>query len=108
LGQEYHAAIENLAIRIAKLRIEKGISAQKMSVAIGRSRGYIAQLERKHNLPSMNEFFYLCDFLGITPREFFDEEIESPAIYLELMNNIKKLDTEQLTNINGIVKALLK
>lgn len=94
--------------RLIKLRMKDGASARSMSRAIGQSNGYIAQIERKHNLPSMTVFFYICDYLKISPREFFDGEVELPAIFCELNNNLKELDEEQLINVNNIVKGLLK
>lgn len=94
--------------RLIKLRMKKGVSAREMSLSIGQSKGYVAQIERKHNLPSMTVFFFICDYLNITPKEFFDVEVEFPAIYLELMNNLKTLDEDYLININNIVKGLLK
>ena len=84
------------------------ISAQKMSLEMGQNKGYIAQIERKHNLPFMEGFIYICDYLKISPKEFFDDDIELPAIYSELCNNIKELDEDQLININNLVKGLLK
>ncbi len=88
--------------------MKKGVSAREMSLSMGQSKGYIAQIERKHNLPSMTVFFYICDYLNITPREFFDSEVEFPIVYLELINNLKDLGEEQLINVNNIVKGLLK
>jgi transcriptional regulator with XRE-family HTH domain len=108
MSVEYHANIEFFALRLAKLRMKKGISAQKMSGCIGRSRSYIGQLERKFSLPTMNEFFYICDFLEVLPKDFFDGEVEFPSVFLEMLNNMKKLDEEQLKSINTIVKGILK
>lgn len=108
LDEYYKDYLNYFSKRLAKLRMEKGVSAREMSLSIGQSAGYIGQMERMHSLPSMSVFFCICDYLRITPKEFFDEGIEVPTIYLELMNNIKNLDREQLLNINNIVKSLAK
>jgi len=94
--------------RITALRIKKDVAARAMSLAIGQSRGYVAQIERKKALPSMVAFFDICEFFHITPKEFFDDELQFPAIYEELCKNLKRLDDEQLTNINNVVKNILK
>ena len=78
--------------RLIKLRMKKGVSAREMSLSIGQSVGYIAQIERKHNLPSMNVLFYICEYLNITPKDFFDEGIDAPEIYGELTKNLKELN----------------
>ncbi|MCL2774567.1 MAG: helix-turn-helix domain-containing protein [Oscillospiraceae bacterium] len=94
--------------RLAKLRTSKGVSARNMSLSIGQSANYINKIENKKAFPKMQNFFYICEYLGITPKEFFDDEIKFPAIYSELFGNLKELDEEQITNINNIVKGLLK
>ena len=58
--------------RLAELRLQKDVSAREMSQSIGQSENYICNIENHHNLPSMSVFFYICDYLRITPQEFFD------------------------------------
>jgi transcriptional regulator with XRE-family HTH domain len=108
LNDYYNDYLDYFASRISKLRTAKGVSARDMSLSIGQSEGYIGQIERKHNLPSMSAFLCVCEYLSITPKEFFDDVIEAPAVFLELMENSKNLNEEQLTNINNIVKDLKK
>ena len=68
--------------RLASLRTAKGVSARDMSLSIGQSANYINKIENKKAYPSMTAFFYICEFLGITPKDFFDEgnaHPQSPA-----------------------------
>lgn len=58
--------------RLSKLRINKGVSARDMSLSIGQSPSYINNIETGISYPSMTAFFYICEFLNITPMEFFD------------------------------------
>ena len=60
--------------RLIKLRERKGVSAREMSLAIGQSPGYINGLENRYGFPSMQVFFYICEYLDVTPSEFFDAE----------------------------------
>ena len=64
--------------RLEKLRSEKGVSARDMSLSIGQSAGYINALENRNGFPSMQVFFYICEYLGVTPAEFFDSDIAIP------------------------------
>ena len=66
---------EEFPQRLAELRTKKGVSARDMSLSIGQGPGYINNIENGHNLPSMSVFFYICDYLGITPSEFFDLDV---------------------------------
>lgn len=58
--------------RILKLRMEKGVSARGMSLALGQSPNYIYNLENRLALPSMTVFFSICDYFQMTPKEFFN------------------------------------
>lgn len=99
---------EMFPIRLAELRTKKGVSARDMSLSIGQNPGYINNIETGKALPSMSAFFFICDFLGITPKEFFDTDSKDPEELRTLTENLKKLDQNQLQNISSIVKDLIK
>lgn len=61
---------EDFAKRLSALRQEKGASARDMSLSLGQNAGYINNIENGHNLPSMTVFFYICEYLGITRKNF--------------------------------------
>ena len=63
---------EGFALRLAQLRNKKGVSARDMSLSIGQNAGYINTIESGKAFPSMTVFFYICEYLDITPEEFFD------------------------------------
>ena len=46
-----------------------------MSLAMGQSPNYINNIENKKSLPSMQMFLYICEFLGVEPKEFFEDEV---------------------------------
>lgn len=92
--------------RLAKLRTQKGVSARDMSLTLGQANNYINNIENKKSLPSMQAFFYICDFLGVTPQEFFDEGNPYPEALQELMAEAKKLDAESMDYILGIMRKL--
>ena len=57
--------------RITQLRLQRGVSEYKMSYELGHSRGYVNNISSGKTLPSMTEFFAICEYFGITPVEFF-------------------------------------
>ena len=85
---------EMFPYRLAKLRNNKGVSARDMSLSIGQNAGYINNIETGKALPSMASFFYICEYLGITPKDFFDFEAQDPVMQKELIAKIKLLDTQ--------------
>lgn len=97
---------EAFARRLTQLRMQKGVSARDMSLSIGQSESYINKIENKVALPSMSVFFFICDYLGVSPSEFFDEGIEYPEKMKEIIENLKSLNTEQLEHIHTIIKDI--
>lgn len=96
------------ARRIAQLRLKKGVSSREMSLALGQNVGYISNIECGKALPSMASFFYICDYLGVTPSEFFDVDSHNPETLHILMEELKLLDDEQLETLLTLVRSMLK
>lgn len=94
--------------RLAQLRLQKGISARDMSLSIGQNPGYINTIENGKSFPTMTNFFYICEYLNITPMEFFDMSSDNPEKLKELTENIKLLNSSQLDAVTMIVNELLK
>lgn len=92
--------------RIAHLRIQKGVSARDMSLSLGQNNSYINQIENKKSMPSLQVLFYICDYFGITPQQFFDEGDTYPAQLAELIEDMKKVDTVTLTHISALIKKI--
>lgn len=99
-------AEERFAERLAQLRIAKGVSARDMSLSIGQSAGYINNIENKKNFPSMTVFFYICDFLEITPNQFFDYGLSAPNEFNHTVEEMKPLSGRQLELIMELVKEI--
>lgn len=99
---------KDFSLRLSKLRERKGVSARDMSLSIGQNPGYINNIETGKSMPSLAGIFYICDYLGITPAEFFDVGSENPARLNELIGYLKLLDDEQLANVTALVKSLSK
>lgn len=97
---------EVFALRLSKLRSQKGVSARDMSLSIGQNQNYINNIENGKSLPSLTVFFYICEFLNITPSEFFDLDSSQPEALRELTEKLKKLSPEYLKHIEAIVDGL--
>ena len=94
------------AERLSTLRTQKNVSAREMSLSLGQNSSYINRIENNHTLPSMRLFFYICEYLEITPKEFFDTEVSNPVLMNEIIDELKKLNTSQLNTILAVAKGL--
>jgi len=87
--------------RITALRVKKNVSEYRMSTDLGHSKSYIQSISSGRSMPSLSEFLYICEYLGVTPREFFDEDIKEPQLVqklYELTRNMSDKDIEVLIN----------
>lgn len=88
--------------------MNKGVSARDMSLSIGQSPNYINGIEGGKNYPSMETFFYICDYFEVTPKEFFDLQSTNPAKVSELMEIVKSLPNEHIDLLIELSKAIQK
>ena len=96
------------ALRLSALRQQKGVSAREMSLALGQNTNYINRIENGKNYPSMQSFFYICEYLGVTPQEFFEEKNAAPTPLNDLIVKLKRLTPSQLATVNAVVDELVQ
>ena len=99
---------KDFAIRLSRLREKKGISARDMSLSIGQNPGYINSIETGKAKPSLEGIFIICEYLGVTPSEFFDLESTNPTKLDAIIEDMKRLNDQQLETIAALVKELAK
>lgn len=99
--------IEEFVERLSTLRQEKGVSARDMSRSIGQNENYINNIENKKAFPSMTSFFYICEFLKITPAAFFEVQNPNPYRIQQIVSDLMKLNSDQLEHIAFIVKEIV-
>ena len=92
--------------RIAELRMQKDVSARDMSLSLGQSASYINKIENGRSLPSMAGFLYICEYLNITPQQFFDADTHTPARARELQRQLERLTPAQAEHILQVVRDL--
>lgn len=99
---------KEFSLRLAQLRSKKGVSARDMSLSIGQNASYINNIENGKALPSMLGFFYICEYLNISPKDFFDTDSKAPEKIQDVLKDLEKIDNEYLDDIANIVKGLAK
>lgn len=98
--------IEWFSNRLTALRMQRGVSARDMSLSLGQSESYINKIENRRTLPSFQGFLYICDYFGLSPREFFDDRLAAPEKTRELLNELECLTPEQAEHVLQIVRDI--
>ncbi len=98
--------VDFLRERITQLRLQKGISEYKMSYDLGHSRGYINNISSGKTLPSMAEFFAICDYFEITPVQFFQSEVQNPKMLQTLMEELAHMNESDLRLLQSLIQRL--
>ena len=90
--------------RITQLRMEKGVSEYQMSLDMGHSRSYIQSIVSGKSLPSMTEFLYMCEYLGVTPSAFFDEQMKNPALLQKAIDEMQSLPDKDILSLLSLIE----
>lgn len=98
--------IKFISDRISYLRIQKGVSARDMSLSIGQNENYINNIENSKSMPSIQGLIYICDYLEVTPSEFFNEDITSPLKINSINKKLTTLNENDLNIIEIVVQRL--
>ena len=94
--------------RITQLRMQKNISARELSLSLGQNEGYITQIENGRKMPSWQGLFYICEYFGISPKEFFDDANPYPDRMGAVVSDLERLSPDTFAHIAIIIKELAK
>ncbi|NBI11522.1 XRE family transcriptional regulator [Colidextribacter sp. OB.20] len=101
--------IEYVRQRITELRLKRNISEYQLSYDIGHSKNYVHNIVTGYSQPSVKELLYLIEVLGVSPRDFFDEESEfrNPQLAKQIIDGIKELSDEDLIAVLLMIQRLI-
>ena len=92
--------------RLIQLRLKKGVSARDMSLSLGQSASYINKIENGRAMPSMEVFFYICDYFGLQPGDFFSEDRGEMIELDALLSQLAQLDEESIFLVRKLIQKL--
>jgi len=92
--------------RITQLRMKKGVSEYKMSLDLGHSGSYVKSISSGRSLPPLKEFLYICEYLDISPRDFFDEDIDNPILVQKALDGMRNMKDKDLLTLLGLIDRL--
>lgn len=58
--------------KIKNLRLERGISQEKLAEYVNMSREHISCIERGKNMPNVETLYYIAEYFQISIKDFFD------------------------------------
>lgn len=97
---------EDFGKRLYELRKVKNVSARDMSLSVGQNAGYINRIENGKAMPSMSIFFFICDYLGVTPSEFFATQVSNPQRLRQCIKQLETLNSSKFENIAAVINDL--
>lgn len=92
--------------RITELREQKGIAEYRMSLELGHSRNYIQNIATGKSKPSIEEFLYICEYLGVTPSDFFDEGNKRPILIQKAVDCMNTLSDKDILLVISLIDRL--
>lgn len=92
----------NIGKRMKELRIQYGLTQQELADRSELTKGFISQLERNQNTPSIGTLLDIIQCLGTTPAEFFADE-EPEQIVFRPEDYFEKIDDENKRAIEWVV-----
>ena len=90
--------------RIKELRVEKGITVNRLANIAGISQSYLRDIELGNKQPTVEYLSYICDALDVTMENFFSESSSGN----ELIDTIKKLSPQQQDALLLFLKTIEK
>lgn len=94
--------------RISELRIQKNISEYQMSLDLGKNKSYIQSLSSGRSLPTMQNFLDICDYLDVSPQQFFDTDLHNLPLFEKAVELIKQLDDDDMLALIPMLNRLVQ
>ena len=88
--------------RMKELRMQYGLTQQELADRAELTKGFISQLERNQNTPSVTTLLDIIQCLGTTPAEFFADEEPEQIVFKE-SDYFEKIDEETNATVEWVV-----
>lgn len=92
-----------IGAKIKRLRLKNGLTQEELGERTDLSKGFISQLERDMNSPSIETLFSLLEVLGTTPRDFFDDADKELKVAFTPQDHVVHKDEEAGYEIDWLV-----
>lgn len=89
--------------KIKRLRLEKGLTQEELGERTDLSKGFISQLERDINSPSIETLFSILNVLGSKPKDFFDDEQSRTKVVFSQEEQTVFMDEEKKYKLHWLI-----
>lgn len=89
--------------KIKRLRLEKGLTQEELGERTDLSKGFISQVERDINSPSIETLFSILNVLGSKPKDFFDDEHSRTKVVYEKVEQTIYEDDEKKYRLRWLI-----
>lgn len=93
--------------RITHFRTAKHYTVNKLANLAGISQSYLRDVELGNKNPTVEVLSYICEALGISLHDFFDEETVGTLSTDPLLAAVYRLNTEQRSALTAFLNTLL-
>lgn len=98
----------DFANRLLQILEQRNMSARSLSISLGYNEGYINKIINGTSYPTMENFFYICDYLDITASDFLNFEIKNPILLNKNIKELNKLNDNALNHHLEFLKEINK
>jgi len=92
-----------IGAKIKALRIKKGLTQEELGERTDLTKGFISQLERDLNSPSIETLFSILEVLGTKPKDFFDDTFEDQQVVYTEEDQTSYYDEEKKYEIKWLI-----
>lgn len=96
-----------LGARIRRARKERGVTQERLGELCGISTAHVGHIERGTRIPSLDTFYRIASFLGVTTDELLMDSPRSPEATLSaIARSLEGRDRAKVKTFVAAVKAL--
>ena len=94
--------------RLRSLRNKKSVSAREMSLALGQNESYINKIETGKTSTTIASFLNICEYLSVSPADFFNDASQNSASTKELVYYFQRLSSKHSLYMLEFLKDLTR
>ena len=98
--------IKEVLSRIGYVRNTAKLSARELSLRLGMSEQYVAQVERGRIVLTMPKLLQILEICNFSLERFFSKDIHDYSLDLELQSLIQSLPTNKKQNLLDFIKGI--
>ncbi|MCL2513220.1 MAG: helix-turn-helix domain-containing protein [Oscillospiraceae bacterium] len=92
--------------KLIALIVSAGIAESKLGYELGKSKNYIRNITSGLAMPSIREFFNICEYFEITPADFFSEETDYPLLVNKIIEGTNGMSEQDLILLVSVINRL--